>query len=312
MLPPLAPGALRLLHISDVHVDVPLGTLPWRDWVAKRVLGGGNLVLRRRRHFLRTREKLAALDRFRREHGVDAVISTGDYTVLGTEPELSAAREAIEPLTRAPLGFVTVPGNHDVYVNDALGRFEAAFGDLLSTDLPEYLVDAHWPAVRLIGDSVAVVAVNSARPNPQLWRSSGRIPPPQLSALARVLRDPRVRSRFVFVITHYAPRLADGSPDTFTHGLENAEELLQTCADLPRGAILHGHVHRCFHVEVPGVRPRIFGAGSTTQDLREGLWLFDIGPDGMRAAKGSWDGHRYVVTDEHVEAAWPSGFLVAV
>ncbi len=312
MLPRFASGALRILHISDVHVDVPLASVPWRDWVAKRVLGGGNLVLRRGRHFRRTREKLAALDRFREDHGVDAVICTGDYTVLGTEPELRAAREAIEPLTRAPLGFVTVPGNHDVYVDDALGRFETTFGDLLSTDLPQYLVDDFWPAVRLIGDSVAVVAVNSARPNPQLWRSSGRIPPRQLHALGGILRDPRVRDRFVFVITHYAPRLADGRPDTFTHGLENAEELLQICADVPRGAILHGHVHRCFNVRVPGVRPGIFGAGSTTQDLREGLWLFDVGPDGMRASRGAWDGHRYVLTDEHVLASWPRGFLVAV
>lgn len=303
---------VRALHISDIHVDVPFTSIPWQSWLGKRALGGGNLWLRRGKHFRRTREKLAALDRFRREHEVDLVICTGDYTVLGTEAELIAAREAIDPLTRAPLGFVTVPGNHDVYVGDALGRFEARFGDLLHTDMPEHVSDGPWPLVRFVGDSVAVVAVNSARPNPQLWRSSGMIPPRQLLALARILRDPRVRNRFVFVITHYAPRLADGRPDTPLHGLVNAEELLRICADLPHGAILHGHVHRCFSVRVPGVRPTLFGAGSTTQDLREGLWLFDVGSSGMRASRGGWDGERYVLTGEDVDVPWPADVIAPV
>ncbi len=299
---------LRVLHISDVHVDVPLATIPWRDWLGKRVMGGANLVLRRGKHFRRTREKLAALDRFRREQEVDLVLCTGDYTVLGTVPELAAARAAIDPLTHAPFGFVTVPGNHDVYVPDALGRFEAAFGDLLETDLPEHRVDGAWPLVRLVGETVAVVAVSSARPNPQPWRSSGRIPDAQLRALGGVLRDTRVRDRFVFVITHYAPRLANGRPDRFTHGLENADELLEICAGLPRGAILHGHVHRCFSVAVPGVRPTLFGAGSTTQDHREGLWLFDVGPRGLHATRGTWDGEGYRLTAERVRVDCPEGF----
>jgi hypothetical protein len=116
----------------------------------------------------------------------------------------------------------------------------------------------------------------------------------------------------VFVITHYAPRLADGRPDTFTHGLENAEELLRICADLPRAAILHGHVHRCFSVAVPGVRPTIFGAGSTTQDHREGLWLFDVGPAGLEAARGTWEGAAYALTTDRVRIEWPEQFLAAV
>ncbi len=307
----LSSSSMRVLHISDIHVDVPFADIPITDWLGKRVLGGGNLLLRRGRHFRRTREKLDALNRFRREQGVDLVICTGDYTALGTEPELTAAREAIDPLTSAPLGYVTVPGNHDVYVGD-IGRFEERFRDLLVTDLPEYTVDRFWPLVKLVGDSVAVVAVNSARPNPQPWRSSGRIPPRQLSALSRLLRDPRVRGRFVFVITHYAPRLASGLPDTFNHGLENAEDFLHVCADLPRGAILHGHLHRCFTLRVPGIRPTIFGAGSTTQDLREGLWMFDVDAEWIRATRGGWNGDRYVLTGEETFMPASGRFLAAM
>ena len=299
-VPDKRPGEIRVLHLSDVHVDVPLGQLPLGSWLSKRLLGGANLALRRGRHFKQVREKLQALDTFRRASEVDLVICTGDYTVLGTDVELAAARDVIQPLTGAPLGFVTVPGNHDVYVPDALGGFERFFGDLLSTDMPEHQLESGWPRVRFISDTIAVVAVNSARPNPHPWRSSGRIPDPELDAFARIIRDPRVRERFVFVITHYAPRLADGRPDRFTHGLVNADVLLAHCADLPRGAILHGHVHRCYSVRVPHLAPTLFGAGSTTQDGREGLWLFDIGPAEGIARQGTWGGEGYVLTGDTV------------
>ena len=103
------------------------------------------------------------------------------------------------------------------------------------------------------------------------------------------------------MITHYAPRLASGKPDSFTHGLVNAEAFLSQCAAVERGAILHGHVHHCFHLKVEGLRASLFGAGSTTQDDREGLWLFDIEPDRVRAARGGWVGDRYALTGSPFE-----------
>jgi len=136
---------------------------------------------------------------------------------------------------------------------------------------------------------VAVIAVNSARANPQLWRSSGRIPEPQLAALADLLADERIAGRFVFVITHYAPRRADGSPDEWTHGLENGEQFLAACARLERGVILHGHIHRPFSLALPGVAPRIFGAGSSTCAHRESLWLYDVERSSLRATPGRFD-----------------------
>jgi 3',5'-cyclic AMP phosphodiesterase CpdA len=295
---------LRVLHISDLHLDAPLGDVPASAWLGKRAVGGLNYLFRRRPHFRAVHQKVAALDRFRRQAMIDAVVCTGDYTVLGTDAELRAARAAIDPLTRAPSGFVTVPGNHDVYVPDAAGRFEHVFGDLLKSDLDCLQTDGPWPVVRLLGDSLAVIAINSARPNPQLWRSSGRIPTAQLEALSGALNHPRVQNRSVLIATHYAPRLADGRPDTFTHGLENADLLLGACARLPRAAILHGHVHRCYSVAVPGVRPRLFGAGSTTQDGREGLWVFDVSPERLVATRGSWAEDEYRLTDEQLVVPW--------
>lgn len=288
---------MRILHFSDIHLGVPFGEVPFGDWPGKRLIGAAHLLMGRRRVFSAARHKLVELDRFREDHGVDAVIFSGDYTALGTAPELADARHAMRPFLRAAGGFVNVPGNHDVYLPDGVHekRFEKHFGDTLHSDLEEYRSEPHWPLVRLWGDGVAVVAVNSARPNPNPWKASGRIPHAQLEQLPRIFADPRLRERFVFVVTHYAPRLADGSPDRYTHGLRNADDLLAACAGLERGALLFGHVHECFRVAVPETRIPLFCAGSATQDHVEGAWLFDATPDSCDASPVTWDGARYVL-----------------
>jgi len=287
---------IRVLHFSDVHVDIPLCAMPLRDLlVPKRMLGAANLELRRRKHFKQAREKLAELARFADREQIDLAVCTGDYTALGTEPELIAARAAIDAVIKRPLGFVTVPGNHDIYAEHAAhARFERVFGELLKTDLPELAVDGPFPIVRLFGDDLAVVAINSVRPNPQPWRSSGRIPNAQLAALRAALADPRVASRLVLVMTHYAPCRADGTPDKKLHGLDNAEALLEVCANAPRAAILHGHVHGRYHVLGPAGQ-KLFGAGSATQEHREGIWVFELDGDGSTATPGTWNGVSYAL-----------------
>jgi 3',5'-cyclic AMP phosphodiesterase CpdA len=281
---------MRVLHLSDVHVTVPLADLPLREMFNKRFIGAVNLALRRQHQFSRAREKLAALGRLAAAEQVDLVICTGDYTGLGTELEFAAARQAVTPLLGRPLGYVTVPGNHDIYLSDVVRarRFERHFGDLLRSDLPNASVDGPWPSVRLLGDDVAVIAVNSARPNPQPWRSSGHIPESQLGALAKLCGDASIARRFVFVITHYAPRRPDGSPDKPSHRLDNAEAFLRACSGLRRGAILHGHIHQRFHLALPELAIKIFGAGSTTCEGREGMWLFDLTPSAAQAIPGRW------------------------
>jgi hypothetical protein len=179
-------------------------------------------------------------------------------------------------------------------------RFERCFGDLLGTDWPEYAVDGPWPAVRLYDAELAVITLNSARPNPQILRSSGRIADAQLAAFDRIVADPRLEGRSVLVGTHYAPRRADGSPDSWSHGLENADALLGATARLPRAAILHGHIHRRYHVHAaPG--PHLFGAGSATHAGREGIWLYDVEPGRVRARPGSFERGAYRLEHEAVE-----------
>lgn len=294
---------MRVLHLSDIHVTVPLLRIPRTEWIGKRALAGANLVIRGRgRRFARAIEKLKRMVAFNEGRPADLVILSGDYTAMGTELEFLAARAAVEPLMGAPLGFVTLPGNHDLYVRSVVRaeRFERIFRDVLATDLPEFAVDGPWPLVRLVDDDTAVVCVNSARPD-LLLRSAGRIPEIQLEALERLCRDERVRSRFVFLVTHYAVRLADGGYDTANHGLHNADEFLAAASRLERGVLLSGHVHQRFHLRIPDWPLDVFCAGSATIENREGFWIYERDAEGRwRAVPGRWNGSDYELEESSI------------
>ena len=286
---------MRILHYSDPHIPTPLRRVPLGKWLSKRAIGGANLLLGRYRYFYDGVRKLEALARFSEEQQVDLVICTGDYTALGLNHEYEEAVRVTRPLMQASSGYIHVPGNHDYYITDAFRnkRFQTYFGHTLQSDMPEYQVDDPWPIVRLIGPTLAVIAVNSSRPNPIPWRSSGRVPDKQLKALAKLSGLPELAKRLVFIITHYAPLLADGKHDSRLHGMMNAESFLATCARFPQAIILCGHVHNCFHVLSPETGQSIFCAGSVTMDKKEGFWLFTFTGRTLKAMKGQWNGQHY-------------------
>lgn len=285
---------MKILHISDIHIGIPIREVPVTSWLSKRALGGLNLLMGRGKHFADARRKVAALPALAEREQVDLVICTGDYTGLGLEREFVEARRAVAPLMKAGRGFITVPGNHDLYVREPVrkGWFEHHFKNTLTTDLPMYQGAEGWPRVRLFDEGLAVVTVNSSRPN-TFWRSSGKVPVAQLQALREALRDSEVRDHFVLVVTHYAPCLEEGVPDRPLHCLVNVDEFLEVVKEVRRGALLCGHVHRRFHAHPPGCELPVFCAGSTTKDEREGLWLFEFEQGRLRAIPGFWKDDGY-------------------
>lgn len=286
-----------MLHFTDPHLGLSLSEVPLRDWLGKRIVGGANLLRGRGKRFADAPAKILALAQFARAEEADAVICTGDLTALGTTAELALARAELEPFFDAPLGFVCLPGNHDLYTRSVVSeqRFESQFADGITTDMPELLTDGPWPLIRLLGERSAVVGVNSARPNLP-WQSSGRVPDIQLMGLRAALERPELRERFLFVATHYAPLRDDGSPDTSQHGLENAGAFLETTASVTRGAILCGHIHHAFHYpsRVQGLdAPDVFCGGSATMEGHEAAWWFEIDSEGASVRRVLWDGSSW-------------------
>jgi hypothetical protein len=292
----------KVLHVSDLHLEKGFPGVPLTSFLNKRIVGYANLAFRRRRLFADAERKVQAIADFADEQNVDLVVCTGDYTALGTEPELRYAREIIEVLTKRPLGFFTVPGNHDLYLRDTVkaGWWDRYFGEFMKNELPEYAVDGAWPQVWFPTDGLALVGVNSARANPKPTYSSGRITDEEIRALSLVLDDARLRERFVIIATHYAPRRANGRPDRPAHGLENADAFLEASACAGRGVILHGHIHWRYHVRVPETPLTLCCSGSTTHAGREGLWMLEVADGAVTATPGRWDQTRYKLEPEQM------------
>src|SRR5262245_40726895 len=117
---------VRFAHVSDVHVSAR--TLGWRlgDCLNKRTTTWLNLRLRRGKLFRRAEDVLRALERDRRERGLDYVLFSGDATALGYPAEFARAADLLG-VGRSP--GLAVPGNHDYLTRAAAasGAFERAF-----------------------------------------------------------------------------------------------------------------------------------------------------------------------------------------
>ena len=282
---------LKILHFSDIHIDIQIRHMQWKKWFSKRAIGAINLLRGRSKYFDDAEMKVEALVRFKEKNNIDIVINTGDYTALGLERELEIAKELVEPMMYPPQNYITVPGNHDIYVHEGNShyRFSEQFCSVLQNDLPEYCRGGHWPLIRLLGDDAAIIALNSARPNLLPWKSDGTIPPEQLDSFRKILNDERVRDRFIFTVTHYAPRLANGHNDKKLHGLNNVEEFLDACKPIENGAILCGHIHKTYRVRTHGVKSEIFCAGSATMDGHEGAWVYELSGKELKAMAVRWN-----------------------
>lgn len=269
--------AMRFLHCSDVHLTgayLNKGlSLGWR-----RLPALGELYVKgRARHFKRAGETVRQICRDAERHQVDHLILSGDLTAYALEEEFDAARAALEPWVSDPRRCTVVPGNHDTYTPGAVRdrRFERRFGHLLESDLPAHTREGPFPFVRLLGDEVAVVGLLSARVPLLPGFSFGVIGRRQLEGLDAVLADPKLVGRAVLVVVHHAPLDQHGKPDRRLHGLHDYPALFQRLHG-GRFAVLHGHIHHRYHHGASPTRPHVFGAGSSTQEGREGYWLLDV------------------------------------
>jgi len=265
---------LRLLHISDVHVQVDYERSVWGEIGWRRLVAQLELKLAKRAQ--RFREAPQTLEEILRraeaEGGFDHVILSGDLTALAVDEEFERVKNVLGALGDDPRRLTVVPGNHDVFTPGSVTkrRFERWFGHLLHSDLPRYQVEGPWPMVRMVGDELAVVGLNSARVPPVPGIAAGRVGEAQIAALVRACADPAMRGRNVVVVVHHAPLRPDGRLDRRAHGLLDAEPLIEVCRIAGVHAIFCGHIHHRYDYAIEG-GPLIVCGGSSTSRSREGF-----------------------------------------
>ena len=257
--------------IGDYHTP-SLRQLGWR-----RMPALAELRLRGRgRVFARSAETIRTIVADVERHRADHLIVSGDLTGYALEEEFDGALAALSPIAADPRRCTVIPGNHDTYTPGAIRdrRFERRFGHLLQSDLPQHTREGPFPFVRIF-ESAAVVGLLSARVPLVPGFSFGVIGKRQLEGLEAVIADPALKDRAVLVVVHHAPLNRAGKADKPLHGLVDAKKLFEVVHG-PRFAVLHGHIHQRYHHPANPQRPHLFGAGSSTQEGREGYWLIDV------------------------------------
>jgi 3',5'-cyclic AMP phosphodiesterase CpdA len=203
------------------------------------------------------------------------VLLTGDLSALGDDEELAAVRQALEPFI-ASGRLVTIPGNHDRYTEHPRERrFERRFAAELKSDLPEHADERGYPFVKLVGEDLAVVGLDSTRVGAWSQYFVGRIGETQREALARILDDSRLHGRTVLLLSHHGPWGLERRFDWRESGLLDAGALLELLRERPV-VLHHGHSHhRMWHRAGDG-HPHVIGGGSSTQRGVEGCWLIEM------------------------------------
>ncbi len=233
-----------LAHLSDPHLPLPPGGVPWTALTGKQMLS--RLAwLRKRRHITQA-PVLATLAEDLARHAPDHIAVTGDLVNLGTPTEIDAARVWLQTLG-SPENVSIVPGNHDCLRRTAghgLGAWAAWRGDEAPT--------CGSPFLRRRGE-VAIIGLCSGLPTP-MFLASGRLGAAQLDDAARLLDQAGQEKLFRIVLIHHPPVIGDGG------GRKALRDRAEMGAVLRRrGAelVLHGHHHRARLTSLPGPCGRV-------------------------------------------------------
>jgi 3',5'-cyclic AMP phosphodiesterase CpdA len=259
---------MRIAHFSDLHL-LSLEGVGLHRFLNKRLTGYANLRLKR--GSIHRSAYVRAIAREITRQAVDHVVITGDLTNLALESEFELAREVIRDDLGLDAARVSIiPGNHDVYTGGSQRklRFATYFADYLASDLPLLGVSVpagRFPFVKLRGP-VAIIGLSSAVTRLP-FVAAGRLGPSQLTALARILEDEEVRKRTPVIAIHHPIHNPRSPLKSMLEGLSDADELVTILRGLPRGLILHGHLHRRIQREHMTDCGALTSAGATSASL---------------------------------------------
>jgi 3',5'-cyclic AMP phosphodiesterase CpdA len=270
-------------HLSDPHL-APLPKPRLADLAGKRALG--LLNWRRKRHAIHRADVLARTVADLKANAPDHIAVTGDLVNISLADEFAPARAFLETL--GPPGDVTlVPGNHDAYVQRAVGHPQAHWGEYMRGDdgAERSAGEPAFPFVRRRGP-LALIGLSSAVPT-ALLLATGRLGSNQLQRLAESLDQLGREGLFRVVLIHHPPR---SKPSDHFKRLVDGEALRAVLARHGAELLIHGHdhVHSLQWLEGPRGRIPVVGVPSASAAPRG-----EDGPAGhnlycIDGAPGAW------------------------
>jgi len=278
---------VRLGHLSDLHL-ADRRRYP-RNGFAPRDCDRHSAALAQR-----LLKELAAA-------GADHLVVTGDLTLSGEAAEFERAAALLRP--GGERGRLTVvPGNHDVWTAEAVrtARFLRVVGaDGRGTRRPA----TPYPRAVAASPEVAIVALDSARFGEEPLATPGRIGAAQLQACRELVREHAKEGRAVVLALHHhlvlPPERIPSDAAVARMPLADADQLVRMIHDLRIAAVLHGHRHCAFRVDLPGAAgpTPVLCAGSATRVADEPVrraraYLYDIDRGGLRSVQAIVAGPR--------------------
>jgi 3',5'-cyclic AMP phosphodiesterase CpdA len=283
---------LRFLHCSDIHLFNLRGVGAHR-FLNKRLTGGVNLMLKRRKH-----HDSALFDRvseFARELEVDRVVITGDLSNLALEQEFEHIGAKLDAIGRP---VTIIPGNHDTYTRGAerSRRFEAMLGQFMAGERVGDDHSGYYPFVQRFGE-VALIGVSTARASMPLY-AVGTVGPAQLARLDHMLAQLDQQGLTRIVLIHHPVMPGEALR---RHDLLDLDAFGQVIARRGAELILHGHEHRSIEGTIPGPNGPVLvhGISSATNLSRHpgreaSFSIYDVGGRDITRALYSWNGSDFV------------------
>jgi 3',5'-cyclic AMP phosphodiesterase CpdA len=225
---------------------------------------------------------------------VDHLVVTGDVSFSGEPPELERAADLLRSFAEA--GKLTVvPGNHDVWTEESVetGRFLRVLGPDgkgMRRAAPSY------PHVVPLGDDAVLVALDSARFGDDPWTTAGRLGSEQLRAARALAREHSKSGRAVVLAFHHhvvlPPERVSSDAQVARMPLADADQVVRLVAEVPVAAVLHGHRHTAFRVDLPGAAgpTPVLCAGSASRVADEPVrraraYVYEVDRTGVRSVE---------------------------
>jgi 3',5'-cyclic AMP phosphodiesterase CpdA len=226
--------------------------------------------------------------------GVDHLLVTGDLTFSGEVREFERAAELFRWFAEA--GKLTVvPGNHDVWSEEAVET--ARFLRLVGPDGKGMRKAApSYPHMVPLATDVALVALDSARWGEDPWTTPGRLGSEQLRTARELVREATRQGRAALLAFHHhvvlPPERVPSDAYVQRMPLADADQVVRLVAELPVAAVLHGHRHTAFRIELPGAAgpTPVLCAGSCSRVADEPVqraraFVYEIDRSGVRSVE---------------------------